>query len=69
MQGLKWFTYSLKNGELKNLICMNKPAATEHLDKTLEVAKWCKEAKLDSGSFFILGYPGGKFLIIIIKKL
>ena len=54
----------VESGELKNLIAMNKPAAVEHLENTLQVAEWCKEAELDAGAFFIIGYPGGK----VVKK-
>jgi radical SAM superfamily enzyme YgiQ (UPF0313 family) len=50
----------VESGELKNLISMNKPAATEHLEKSLEVARWCAEAELEAGAFFIIGYPGGR---------
>ncbi|MBF0103974.1 MAG: B12-binding domain-containing radical SAM protein [Deltaproteobacteria bacterium] len=50
----------VESGDLKNLIAMNKPFATRHLDQTLQVAHWCAEAQLDAGAFFIIGYPGGK---------
>ena len=62
--GTEMIYLPVESGELKNLIAMNKPAAIEHLDKTFKVAEWCKEAGLDSGAFFIIGYPGGK----VVKK-
>ena len=60
--GTEMIYLPVESGELKNLISMNKPVATEHLEKTLQVAKWCAEADLDAGSFFIIGYPGGRVL-------
>jgi radical SAM superfamily enzyme YgiQ (UPF0313 family) len=50
----------VESGDIKNLILMNKPYAFEHLDKSLEVARWCKEVGIESGAFFIIGYPGGR---------
>jgi anaerobic magnesium-protoporphyrin IX monomethyl ester cyclase len=49
----------VESGDLKTLIAMNKPVATEHLQKTLQVAKWCSDVGLEAGAFFIIGYPGG----------
>jgi len=60
--GTEMIYLPVESGELKNLIAMNKPAATEHLEKALQVAEWCAEAGLDAGSFFIIGYPGGEVL-------
>jgi radical SAM superfamily enzyme YgiQ (UPF0313 family) len=59
----------VESGELKNLIAMNKPVATEHLEKSLQVAEWCAEAELDSGAFFIIGYPGGRVSKESLKKI
>ena len=59
----------VESGHLKNLIAMDKPVAEEHLDKTLEVAKWCAEAKLEVGAFFIIGYPGGRVRKKNLKKI
>jgi len=60
--GTEMIYLPVESGELKNLISMNKPAATEHLENTLQVARWCAEADLDAGAFFIIGYPGGRVL-------
>ena len=38
---------------------MDKPNAEGHLEKTLEVAKFCVEAGLLVSCFFIVAYPGG----------
>lgn len=59
----------VESGEQKNLIAMNKPVATEHLEKSLQVAKWCAEAGLESGAFFIIGYPGGRVTKESLKKI
>jgi len=58
--GTEMIYLPVESGELKNLIAMNKPVATEHLEQTIKVAEWCAEADLDAGSFFIIGYPGGR---------
>lgn len=49
----------VESGDKRVLISMDKPNADEHLAKTLEVAKWCVEAGLHVGCFFIVAYPGG----------
>ena len=59
----------VESGELKNLIAMNKPVATEHLEKSLQVAEWCAQAGLESGAFFIVGYPGGRVVKESLKKI
>lgn len=59
----------VESGELKNLIAMNKPVAMEHLQKSLQVAEWCAEAGLESGAFFIIGYPGGRVSKESLKKI
>ncbi len=58
--GTEMIYLPVESGELKNLIAMNKPVATEHLEQTIRVAEWCAEADLVAGSFFIIGYPGGR---------
>lgn len=50
----------VESGDERILACMGKPHAGTHLSKTLEVAKWCVEARLRIGCFFIVAYPGGR---------
>lgn len=49
----------VESGDTRVLVSMDKPNADGHLEKTLEVAKWCVEAGLHVGCFFIVAYPGG----------
>jgi radical SAM superfamily enzyme YgiQ (UPF0313 family) len=67
--GTEMIYLPVESGELKNLISMNKPAATEHLEKSLEVARWCAEAELEAGAFFIIGYPGGRVSQKSLQKI
>ncbi|MBM4134859.1 MAG: B12-binding domain-containing radical SAM protein [Nitrospira sp.] len=46
-------------GDTRVLVSMDKPSATEHLGKTLEIARHCVEAGLLVSAFFIVAYPGG----------
>jgi anaerobic magnesium-protoporphyrin IX monomethyl ester cyclase len=55
----------VESGDKRILISMNKPNAKNHLEKTLEVAKWCADAGLFVSCFIIVGYPGGR---ISLKK-
>jgi magnesium-protoporphyrin IX monomethyl ester (oxidative) cyclase len=50
----------VESGDTRVLISMDKPKADTHLDKALEVARWCIEAKLFVSCFFIVAYPGGE---------
>jgi radical SAM superfamily enzyme YgiQ (UPF0313 family) len=50
---------AVESGDKKNLILMNKSEPFKHLDNVLRVTEWCNEEDIKSGSFFILGYPGG----------
>lgn len=47
-------------GDTRVLMAMDKPMAEHHLEKTLEVAKWCVDAGLMVSCFFITAYPGGR---------
>lgn len=46
-------------GDTRVLVAMDKPSATEHLEKTLEIARHCVDAGLLVSAFFIVAYPGG----------
>lgn len=50
----------VESGHDRVLVAMDKPNALGHLDKTLEVARFCVEAGLTVSTFFIVGYPGGE---------
>lgn len=50
----------VESGDEHVLVSMDKPMAEHHLAKTLQVAKWCVEAKLNVSCFFICAYPGGR---------
>jgi len=50
----------VESGDPRTLIGMDKPMAETHLEKTLQVAKWCVDAKLKVSCFFIVAYPGGR---------
>jgi len=50
----------LESGDPRVLMAMNKPNSEDHLDKTMEVAKWCVEAGLFVSAFVINAYPGGR---------
>lgn len=49
----------VESGDTRTLLSMDKPMAEKHLEKTLQVAKWCVDAKLFVSCFFIVAYPGG----------
>lgn len=48
----------VESGDTKILKAMNKCKWETHLDKTLEVLKYCVEAGIETSAFFIVGYPG-----------
>lgn len=50
----------VESGDTRILLSMDKPQAQKHLDTTLEVAKWCVDAGLQTSCFFICAYPGGR---------
>jgi len=50
----------VESGDERVLVSMDKPMAEKHLAKTLQVAKWCVDAKLNVSCFFICAYPGGR---------
>ena len=50
----------VESGDLRTLLAMDKPMAEKHLEKTLQVAKWCVDAGLHVSCFFIVAYPGGR---------
>ncbi|MDP3726658.1 MAG: radical SAM protein [bacterium] len=49
----------VESGCTRTLLSMDKPMAEHHLLKSLQVAKWCVDAKLRVSCFFIVAYPGG----------
>jgi hypothetical protein len=49
----------VESGDPRILVGMNKFNAFKHLDKAIQVARWCNEAKLPFSCFLIVGYPGG----------
>ena len=50
----------VESGDPRTLIAMDKPNADGHLQKTLEIAKYCVDAGLNVSCFFIVAYPGGE---------
>ena len=50
----------VESGDTRVLVSMDKPNADGHLEKTLEVARWCVDAGLRVSCFFIVAYPGGQ---------
>ena len=50
----------VESGDTRILLGMDKPQAQKHLDTTLQVAKWCVDAGLQTSCFFICAYPGGR---------
>lgn len=50
----------VESGDTRVLLSMDKPEAQKHLATTLEVAKWCVDAGLQTSCFFITAYPGGR---------
>ena len=48
----------VESGDEKILKLMNKCYYEVHLEKTLEVVRYCVEANLEASAFFIVGYPG-----------
>lgn len=48
----------VESGDKKILKLMNKAHWENHLEKALEVATYCAEAKIESSAFVIIGYPG-----------
>jgi len=50
----------VESGDPGVLLSMDKPMAEHHLEKTLQVAKWCVDAGLNVSCFFIVAYPGGR---------
>lgn len=50
----------VESGDPRMLVGMNKFNAFKHLDKAMQVAGWCNEAKLPFSCFLIVGYPGGR---------
>lgn len=50
----------VESGDPRILIAMDKPNADGHLQKTLEIAKYCVDAGLKVSCFFIVAYPGGE---------
>lgn len=50
----------VESGDTRILMGMDKPQAQKHLDTTLQVAKWCVDAGLQTSCFFICAYPGGR---------
>ena len=50
----------VESGDPRTLLAMDKPMAEKHLEKTLQVAKWCVDAGLRVSCFFIVAYPGGR---------
>lgn len=50
----------VESGDDRVLVSMDKPNALGHLEKTLEVARFCVEAGLTVSTFFIVAYPGGE---------
>lgn len=50
----------VETGDPRILVGMNKYNAFGHLDRALQVAKWCNEAGLPFSCFLIVGYPGGR---------
>ena len=67
--GTEMIYLPVESGHLRNLVAMDKPVATEHLSKTLEVAQYCGESGIDAGAFFIIGYPGGRVWKTKLKDL
>jgi len=55
-------------GDTRVLLSMDKPMAELHLEKTLQVAKWCVDAGLNVSCFFITAYPGGRLNRRITKS-
>jgi len=49
----------VESGDTRTLLSMDKPMAEKHLEKTLQVARWCVDAHLRVSCFFIVAYPGG----------
>ena len=50
----------VESGDTRVLLSMDKPQAQKHLNTTLQVAKWCVDAGLQTSCFFICAYPGGR---------
>jgi anaerobic magnesium-protoporphyrin IX monomethyl ester cyclase len=50
----------VESGDTRVLMAMDKPMAEHHLEKTLQVAKWCLDVGLTVSTFFITAYPGGR---------
>ncbi|GEM_PF-1926096 len=50
----------VESGDTRVLLSMDKPQAQKHLETTIQIAKWCVDAGLQTSCFFICAYPGGR---------